>query len=522
MKIAQYGFVVYGKTRSFLKQNRNYLFWAFVSTFIFGLVAHAYGVFNYTLAFDGLSHFYYGEFFDGINLWKIQIGRWFVPIYKAVFNINITVPWVQFVIATIWVTISVFLIVKIFNLKSRLSVLIISGFLITNIAVTAQTATFLFELDANLFAMMLTVISVFLWSKYNKLQAYIVSVVLLTISLGIYQSYLSVSITLVIVYSILSLLNNEKVHKVIINGMKYIGVIIVSIILYLLMVFIMTKVYHTEYISNYNTINTGIFGISSLFQSSRAFLFCVQSIFQPLTFSNKWVLSVVSFAACLIAIIFSVVFAKHKQLKIGNILLILFLIILMPLGMNFTFVLMGGWVHSLMVYAFSLFWVFIIILLEKTSKGGNLKRALRLISVGLLFVLIGNNIFFANGLYVEKKLQEDATLAQMTNVVNDIRHFEGYDSDKHELILVGQSVSYNDTKPFEKLNDVFGFARTIEWDTNTDGYFKYVLHFPIKVASGEEFQEIRADSRIKEMPSYPNEGYIMQTDKYLVVKLSDY
>lgn len=506
-----------------IKNNRIVLTYSFVSTFIFGLIAHAYGIFNNTLSFDSLVEFYSGDFLGTENIHKVALGRWFVPFYRKVFNVGIIEPWPQFLFACLWVSIAVALIIKIFRLTNRVNYILISAIMVTNITITAQTATYIFEIDANMFCMMLSVLSVFFWARYNRLRYSFISVVLLVLTLSIYQSYISVAITLAIVFCIIGFLNNSKARDIMFKGIKYIGIIILAAIIYCLMTIIMLRAFHTESLTNtYNSFDSSRFLNNLIYSLFGVYKNCIGNIIVPETLSSKLAFGIVSLVPFVSIGVTLCHFIRKKKLTIANIIWSIVLIIILPLGMDISYIISGGMVHELMQYAFSLSWVFMIIMWEAVlaKEGYRFSIALKNIAFVMIAIIILNNILVSNGIYVEKKIQENATLSQMTNVMGDIKAYEGFDIDNTKVVIIGNSTSFNNSELYSSINTITGFEPTITYDATKPAYFKYVLNFPAKIIVPSELSQSE-ENMIQSMPSYPRNGYIKKINEYLVVKLSD-
>lgn len=188
------------KAKSFFISEEKRIITAVVSVFIWGLVAHAYGFLNLTISHDSLAEFYASS--SDIKH-RIGLGRFMVPIYQFIFHGRITLPWLNGILSLFWLSISVWLTASIFSVEDKLHIAFIAGIYTVNITVTALAATYIHDLDADIFAVMLSVAAVFFWHKGGWMS--LMGIPLLAGALGCYQSMLSVAITLVMFSSILSL-----------------------------------------------------------------------------------------------------------------------------------------------------------------------------------------------------------------------------------------------------------------------------------------------------------------------------
>ena len=180
-------------------KNRKELVFCLIVTFIWGLVAHGYMFFNNFPSHDSLNEFYGNQVNDD---WKIGLGRFVVPIYRHVFRGNLTLPWLVGLLSLFFVAVAVFFTVKIFSINSKVLAILVSGIMVTNPTVIAECGTYLHDMDVNMLAMLMAVLAAYLWKEHKGFVPYAVAVVMLVLSMGIYQSYISLTITYIILVSI--------------------------------------------------------------------------------------------------------------------------------------------------------------------------------------------------------------------------------------------------------------------------------------------------------------------------------
>ena len=171
---------------------------SFVYTFVLGLIAHGYCFLNIFISQDSLNDFY------AASKWqKASMGRIFYSIYISFTRGRVVLPWLIGIFALCWVALAVFLLCKIFEVNNSKIICLFAGICITNTTVYALAATYIHDLDADLFALFLSVLSVFLWKRAiyedkfrDKCVFVLLSSLSLSVTLGIYQSYVSVTLVL--------------------------------------------------------------------------------------------------------------------------------------------------------------------------------------------------------------------------------------------------------------------------------------------------------------------------------------
>ena len=95
------------------------LFYALLFTFFWGILAHGYCFMHSSFSHDSLNAFnasYPNEFLGAAtsNQWKVQLGWFGVPIYRDIFQSNLTLPWMMGMRGLFWIGLAVFCITRLF------------------------------------------------------------------------------------------------------------------------------------------------------------------------------------------------------------------------------------------------------------------------------------------------------------------------------------------------------------------------------------------------------------------------
>ena len=197
------------------ENNKALLLKSLLFTFVLGLIAHGYMYFNNAISLDAM-----GEFIDDkeVTSHKIGIGRIFLPLYHTLVRGKMVLPYLTGLLSLLWIGLSVFLVCKIFDIKSNLFIFITACIFTLNLTVIVMTCAFLNDIDGNLLALFFSVLSAFVWRRYKY--GYLFAVLPLTISLGLYQSYVSVTMVIMLMCFILDLLKGANFKETIISGLK--------------------------------------------------------------------------------------------------------------------------------------------------------------------------------------------------------------------------------------------------------------------------------------------------------------
>ena len=214
---------------AWFERNKKMLVFSLVCTFLWGLAAHGYCFLDNNVSHDSLNEFHAAILGNNI---KVGSGRFITPIYRDLLGTDVTLPWLIGLLSLLWLGIAVFFVLKLFHVDSKPLACLIAGILTTNIAVSSTAATYIHDLDSYCFAVMCATGAVLLWQRYDK--GWLLGAIPLVITLGIYQSYLFVAVTLIAMVSILDLLEGKSFAQVFQNGIKAVAMTVLGAALYFL------------------------------------------------------------------------------------------------------------------------------------------------------------------------------------------------------------------------------------------------------------------------------------------------
>lgn len=494
-----------------------------VYTFIWGLFAHAYMFLNNAISHDSLNEFNTDVFG---NILRIERGRVLVPLYRIITRSVLTLPWLIGLISLIYIALAVFFVIKIFKIKSKAFIFILAGIMTANITVTATAASFIHDLDCNMLALLLSVVAVYLWHRYKL--GFAGGAVLVGFSLALYQSYIAVTITLGIMVLVMKLLSGEKWKEVLVKGLYGITMLIGGGVVYMITIKIVTYITGVALVSGgYNSIDIAL-GLSIIDMIKLAFEAYVGSLklivhsvsIYPSTLTQgiHIIMAFISGAVLLVALL-------TKKLRIQEKLLLVILVGVLPFGLDIAYILTNGMSHDLMHYAFWLMYLYLLLLVDWLVKENKKGEWIRGVAFALVLVLLWGNVQTANAIYLKKDQQQDATLSLFTKVMTRVECTEDYIPGQTPVVFVGKPDAYIHRIPgFEFTTNLRGgiYITTLGSATRSfySAYFRYVLLTPINLADQGVWNQIEADERTKEMPTYPQEGSIQMLDGVLVIKFN--
>lgn len=500
-------------------------------TFIWGIIGHAYGLLNFTISHDSLEALYSAR---TENAWKISLGRFFVPLYRTLTRGPLTAPWLIGMLALIWIGISSYLVIQLFNLKSDLGMILTTGILTVNPVVCALIATYLHDFDVDMFALLLMVLAVYFWEKKPGAAGGMAAIFIAS-GLGLYQSYLSVAIVLILMILMLQLINGKKFKDVFLKGTKACFLVLAGGGLYLILMKLICFFTNQTVSESYNSI-------SRLWNLSWTMIFrhILQTYYyffiyftHPVTTYSFGIMPFVNLllGVCVLGIVGYLLF----RADIGGLekLLLLCMGILLPVALNVSYILSDGTLHGLMMYAFCLVYLFALLIVRwflKTvdEKWRRVGKNIRILTVIIVFLVFWNNIILSNAAYLKKDLERQQMLSLMTRVVAAIEEREDYVQGETRLAFVGK-IQKDTMEGFElfagdgRTSGVIGLNENIQIKNsrNYEQYFRYVLNIPVNLCESQELLNLMNKNEIKQMPVFPAHGSIEMIDGTLVIKMGE-
>ena len=516
-----------------MKNSKTQLFTASVlSVLLFYTLANGYSFFHSMFAGDSLLMIYQNS-----GRWEISLGRFVQPILVLLRG-GIAAPFLISLLALLWISLSVYLVVDFLKIKKLLSIVLISAIMSCNITILSLNATFLSYLDFYLLALFLSILGVWLVKKETPF-FFILGSISLSISLGIYQSYICVSIALVMIFLLSKMPELPNFKSTCREALKYLLSFIVAAIIYYVTWKIFQRVFDIWTADTYNGLasvgdySTESIGTVIATTYQNVFLFFlypetfITNTFNGISTSLFWGYLL---RLCNVVILLMILFAllninlRHKT-SLWQKMVQLLIIAVFPLGINFVCFVSKGMEHSLMIYAFVFVYVLAIKITEKNFLDtGDMQKGKRVyvpwkIVLATVMILSWSNIVYSNQVYLKKDLQESAAQSMMTRIVYKIESMEGYIPGETPVAIAGNfqnSPCILDVEPFKEIV-VYGMGKSVMTYPGTDyAFLSYVLNININFTQVNNQDEV-----IRNMPVYPAEGSVAYVDGILVVKVSE-
>lgn len=498
--------------------------WSYIYTIAFVLVAHGYRLFNNIYVHDSLSTMFQDDIYH-----ERELGR-FMHTFTIVFRGAVTNPWLIAVLFMAFMGASVFLVLDILDLSGHVNYILVSGIFVCNPIIINTFSSFLPWVDAYACSLFLVLLGIKLFSV-RKPVFFALGCFMIAFSMGFYQAYVCVAIGLAMILFVKECYTSGKKKSLI-----YFAGIFLGALLFFVMYKMSILIHHVEETGVYNDMsdmwNFESVSLWAILKTTYGNFFSF--FFKPQVFKSTYlsgldvghafsgflaVLNILAFVAIAISLI--CINVKKRQ-GLVNILLQIAAFFAFPLGCNFVCVLSKGMEHVLMEYAFLFSYVWLLVLIDElktTSVCVCVKKTTYWLAVGVCATIIWNNYIFANQLYTRLSMQNDSFMETMSRIIYDIERTEGYEAGITPVCFVGNLEAGNYLTVSEYYADITmaGVGKTpVTYGRLWDKYIRNVMNVNMNVVYVEPDAEMLAG-----MSVIPSQGYIVNTDGILFVKLSE-
>lgn len=323
----------------------------FFTTFFTGLLVHLFMFTNKLPNHDDL-----GQLIETMDL--SGSGRWFLQ-FPAAISSYFSLPWANGLLSVLYISVAAGLVVAILKIKQSFYCGLIGGLMVAFPTVTT-IFTYMQSADPYFFALMLMCIAVYLANHEQKWR-WPLAALLITLALGCYQAFFGVATGLMILVLILQLLNPQiPLKKTVFKALRYLGILSVSMGLYLIMAKIMMP---SEGLTAYMGIDE--MGQIPLTEFPRMIAKAYWYIFNFFLLNRRNVhypfMALVFILAFLSCALLLGHFCRRKKIYREPVRTLLLggLLLLLPLSCNIVYLMTAQDVHMLMIYGTVLILIFL-------------------------------------------------------------------------------------------------------------------------------------------------------------------
>lgn len=474
-----------------------------------GLLAYLYVFTNKLLNLDELA----GLFTKGET---VSSGRWALWLTSFIFP-DVSMPWINGMLSLFMLTLCAVLIVALFELRGKLTQLLLSALFVV---FPAQIVTFSYMFTAPPYALslLMAVASVYLSLRGGRREK-VLGAVLLALSLGIYQAYISMAASLYVVYLIKKLMDGDWDERTVLRrGFESIAAMLAGLILYALVnkaVMALTGTVYNSYAdASFQTDPRSILkGLRVAYTAFlgyfyRGYYYLVATDFSKLLH----ILCLILVGAELVLLLMRLFRAGEK----GRAGLLLLCLALLPLSVNCLYV-VSAQRHTLMLYSFTAVYVLAAVALEKlmAERPAALRGALCM----ALALIVCCNIMFANKLYLRMKLDYENAYSFYNVLVTRIKSCPGFDSASM-VVISGDAENLLHENDEIDISDIVGLMEGLINIYSRSDFLTYYTGFCPPPTDWGAWEASGANAILAEMPGYPAEGSVRKAGDYILVKLA--
>lgn len=502
---------------------------AFLTAFILGMLTHFYMFTNNLLTWDSMFSLYAPQEMTGL-------GRPFLR-YLCAISSDFNLPMVLGTLSVCYLGFTAAALAECFEIRSRAGIVLTAALTVT-FPVVAGTFCYLFTADGYMFAFFLSVLCVVAAEKADRhfgekrwLIYETAGIFLLAASLGIYQAYFAVTITLCILKLLLLLLEEPSWKKIGQRTAVYLGMGVCGYAVYLAAVKLFQNMKGVSLLEYNGVDRLGNFVLADV---PRGIYTAYRQFFSFALRSNVLTtnpLMTICFAGLIVTAVSCYVYRLLKRPGrnpaekgfIGNELPRLaaaaLLVMLIPIGATIFCVMSPDvFIYILLRMPWVLFFVFALALTEKMRA--------QLVCAAFAVIMAFQFYLMSNVVYYNMNEKYEKSYALCVRLADRIEQQEEY-YPWIKTVFVGAEPDYMKYPSSEVTKEVLsGYypARSDYFLNSTDKYLEFFSHYlnvSLAPASEEEEAEILKREEVEAMDTFPAENSVQIVDGVLVVKMSE-
>ncbi len=440
-------------------------------------------------------------------------GRWAIDSTAILFP-NVSMPWIYGFLSIAMAAFAVCLTVRIFRIRSKVLQALLAGVMISFPAMTALYC-YMFTAAPFALALLLAVLSVRFGQK-DSLPGWGAAAALLVLSLGIYQAYIAVAASWYLILMMQRLLRGEKAGPVFRFGLRALGALAVSVLVYYLIsrlsIYRLGLEYAEHGFSRYSLPYRFALAYNAFLKTFTRGYFAL--IAPGASKYIHWL------SAGLVLLVFANWFASNRDPAAGGLLLLCLL--LLPLAMNCMFLEANPEViQAIVLYSFTAVYVLAAVSLEAVAekeRGPRRWRAAGNVLAAALALVVAANVYFANQVYMKLHLQYENAYALYTGVAAQVRMTEGFDENTPVALIGKTSAGLYHPEELDS-GDLIGPPEDLVNVYSRKTFIERYVGFDVPFATQEECRKLEQEPEVQQMPSYPYYGSVKKVGDYVVVKL---
>lgn len=492
----------------------------FSAAIIFGLLAHFYKLTNFLPNWDSLLNLYTDQ-----N--KIDLGRCFLAMACSVSSYY-DLPWMNGLISLIYIAVAAVCVSELFHIRKTIPLILIGGLMETFPTVTS-TLAYNYTADGYFLALVCMCVAVILVVRFRK--GVLPAAILMAFGIGIYQTYLTFAMVLMIIYLIDQLLFYKISWKQFWNTtFRFLSCGILGVVGYYLSLNVLLRVSNMT-LSKYQGIENA-FSFQSIDVLRAIWREVYHFFIYFFDFSHGINLFLILNILLVLLLIFFFLLAFRLEKTVQEpwrLAFILICVAVLPIASYvFYFVNPALDYHNLMVMCFCLIYILPVIFYERMSGLSDMIIAVKQWSIIALSVLtIFNFTLLANISYQKMQIAYEKSFGVIVRLADRIEQLSDADQCKKIAIfgfLPGsESISVNFPPDMTGITDSYIIRKQdpMMHENVTQAMLKDYCGLSYQDTTKEEIHEIEQREEFHQMDCWPKQNSIAVIDDTLVIKFGD-
>ncbi len=490
-------------------------FWAAT---VVGLIAHIYKMTNWLPNWDSLVFRY-----DAQNM--LEIGRWFLPVAAAPSSFY-DLPWVTGLLAIVFHALGAICICHLFDIKRKSTALLI-GAVVVSFPTVTSVMLYNYVADAYSLSFLLACLAAVLMTRQKP--NYWLAVACITLSVGIYQAYITVTIMLLLCYLITQAMQRDTQPKTVwLQSVKFLATGAVGMALYYGVLMLLLTVTGTKLLE-YQGMNsaTSLAGLDIL-----GSLYTIKESFVNYFFDCSAGFTVfhgINIAFVVLTVVFYVVELIRNKPPVLNVILLVLCAVMLPFAASIlAFVNSTVDYHNLMKMGFVVFYVFLLLQYDKRSNSAKMFQAVKAWGIlAVTFALVFVQILIANVSYHKLNLAYEKSYGVLIRIADRIEQTEGSEACE-KLLVVGHlpdSEAYSAQLPPDMTGTTDGLILRADDEIVGQSVLCTALNdyggTSYTFVTGEEKAALLATAEVQDLKNWPAKQSVCVINDVVVVKLGN-
>lgn len=501
-----------------------------VTSFLFGFAAHGMALFN-KYSFHDDTNFL---FLQGITFYS---GRWMLGVISKLENIlfglenQFSLPLFNGILSIFCISVTAYIIIDLQEIKHELTLVFMAALLVAFPSI-AGLFSYMFTSHYYCLAMLMGIFGTSMILKNRNIYS-LVGIMLFCSSIGIYQGYIPLNLSIIALYFINILHRHDEEAKKYWKMATYILLCCVALVgLYFVITKLSLVVKHIELLDyrGISSMGTG----TSLDTYFHRLIYCYKDFFFP-SMDKEYcmypgnILLLYRVTVIILAVVAIYNFIRLVRTNISLGILYFISILIFPLCVNFMFFMTDyGVVHSLMVYAQDIPFIALACYIDRflhlnhevldgsiEKLEGSLKKGCIILG-GLLIVMY---IRYDNACYLKASMMQSEANSYFTTLITQIKSIDGY-TDELPVTYVNAYKNHDKTA---YICPELQFIQTSAYNDlssylNDYAFEKYMMRWCGFAPTILDSAEYEALPEVQEMPNYPDDGSIQIINGTVVVK----